>query len=167
VTIPLKRASFLPCVAFVLTAGAMIAQTSESWRRSFPEPNATIRESLLRALFPGADLKWSPNLTVEIAGIGPQEVQFAGFTFLPSDDGNLNGATGIDLGASKDDYIFKSRNLHHDGSQSFPADLIVFRATRSGQVLAVKKFSLDPSDELTKIKSIQLSKWPGAPSFVF
>jgi hypothetical protein len=135
-------------------------QTGASWRNGFGEPTATIMESLLKALFPGAQFSWSPELTVQVAGNGPQLAKFSGFNIVPADDGNLNGATGLDLGDDKDDYIFKSATHHQGESRNFPLDLIVFRATQTGQILFMKKFALDPADPLAKIKSIQLPKWP-------
>jgi len=147
-------------VALTLASGGILAQTGTTWRNSFPEPDATLRESLLLALFPGAQFIWSPELKVKVAGSEPRVVQFSGFNYLLGDDGNFNGVTGLDLGKAKEDYISRSRNFRQSDSKSFPASLIVFSAAQSGHILSFKKFTLDPLDMLASVKSVELTKWP-------
>lgn len=137
------------------------SQNKPDYRHGFGEPRATIMESLLKEILPNAQFRWDPQLVVD-AGDGVARIQFPGFAFRPASDGNIDGATGFEVGSAKQDFVFASKNFKPTNGSSFATELIVFRATPDGRILTHRKFSLDPSDPVTEIKTIQVQTWPDA-----
>ena len=116
-------------------------------------------ESLLAAIYPGAAVKWDPILRIELVPGSPLRVRFPGFVFQPS-GGTLHGATGIEIGDEKAQFIFNSEHFGQAAQQEFPTVLAVFEATMDGRVTRQKTLPIDASDPLSEIKSIQVSNAP-------
>jgi len=151
----------------ILIVSLMIAtippfcQTRKSNREAWGAQRASVIEGVLVKLYPGSQVKWDPELTVEIPGNVPQAVEVAGFHLKLTPSGNFEGATGIELGKIKEQFIHNSKNFRSPDNRNFPTDLVVFRANADGQVTQLSKFALDPSDPLAKIKILEVQEWPG------
>lgn len=106
-----KILRLIPSILFLLGGVQVSSQTRRSHREAFGEPRASIMESLLASLYPTGQFNWNPQLTIAVDGGAPQVVHFPGFDFKPTVDGNVDGATGIEIGDEKQEFIFKSKNI--------------------------------------------------------
>jgi hypothetical protein len=139
-------------------SGEVWGQTA--FREAVGEERATMVESLLGALVPGAKAKWSSHMAMRDAGGEERLVDFAGFTYRKRADGGSEGATGFDTGGQKEKYIFNASRFRTNGNAHFTTDFVVFRARPGGQVSDFRKFILDDSSSVSQVKAFELQEWP-------
>jgi hypothetical protein len=145
-------------VVLVLGSGLTYGQSPQNHRSAFGELRATVMESLLSKIHPGARFQWDPDLRVEIDR-KLREVTFPGFTLIATSDGRFEGATGVEFGRDKEELIYNAEHLRSVPSQKLPTDLAVFETDARGVVTRLRVSALDPSDALTKIKLINVKPW--------
>jgi hypothetical protein len=143
-----------------LAGGDATAQPPRTFREAVGNERATIVESLVVALFPGAEATWAPNIVLHRAGGEDRSVEFAGFTYRKRADGGFEGATGFEIGNDKEQYIFNASRFRTTGNACFPTAFVVFRAEQGGRVSDFRKFTLDSSDPVSQIEGLELKEWP-------
>jgi hypothetical protein len=149
-------------VAIAVTASAGYAQAAKSRRDAVGPAIATLTETLLHNLFPGATLQWDPVLTIRV-GNGPSEpVDLGDFTAHRLDDGSTGGVAMLEVGSAKATHIQKLKKFQSADGAHFDTTLVAFRIPSSGSGMEIKKMPLDPYDPLTKINWFEVDKWlPG------
>ena len=143
-----------------LAGGLARAQSTRTLREAVGNERATIVESLLAALFPGAEARWAPNLVLHAAGGEDRSVDLAGFMYRKRPEGGWEGATGFELASGKEQYIFNASRFRATGAAHFPTAFVVFRIQPDGRIGDFRKFTLDNSDPVSQIKVLELKEWP-------
>lgn len=127
-------------------------------RKAYGEPRASVMESLLTTVYPGAQVQWDPNLMVRMPGGGSQFVQVP-VSLRGSASGGLEGVATVEWERAKETYIHDSQHFRRADRAHFSTQLIVFRADARGHITKHREFDLDPSDELTEIKTFSVEQW--------
>ncbi len=155
-----RRANVLAeILVLMVVSHSAFGQTSHNHRAEFGELRATVMESIISRIHPGSRFQWDPDLRIQI-GRRLREVTFPGFTLIATSDGRFEGATGIEFGNDKEEFIHDEEHLKSAAPQKFATDLVVFQTDARGTVSQLKIFPLDPSDPLTKVKLIEVKGWP-------
>jgi hypothetical protein len=145
----------------VLSASVLVhSQTHHSYRESFGEPRATLMEALVAALYPSKPIAWDPSLLLTIAPAQPRQVQFPAFTFKAVNATTLQGATGVEIGDTKGQTIFRAHQSGRAPETILPTTLVVFEATIDGRITRFKDFSLNSSNDLLELKLLQVPDFP-------
>jgi len=143
----------------VLAPGAAPAQSPKAFREAVGNERATLAESLLAALAPGAEVKWTPTPFLHVAGAEDRPVDLAGFTYRKRPNGGLEGAAGVEIGSGKEQFIFNASRFRVTGGARFPTTFAVFRTGPDGRISDLRKFTLDNSDPVSQIKVLELQEW--------
>ncbi len=149
-------------VALGISASAARSQEIKSRRDAVGPAIATLTETLLHSLFPGAAVQWDPVLAIR-EGSGPSEpVDLGDFTAHRLDDGSTGGVAMLEVGSAKADHIEKLKKFQVSDVGNFETTIVAFRIPPSGSGMEIKKIPLDPYDRLTKINWFEVQKWlPG------
>jgi hypothetical protein len=151
---------FALIVAFGISASAVYSQEIKSRRDAVGPAIATLTETLLYSLFPGAKVQWDPVLTIR-EGSGPSEpVDLGDFTAHRLDDGSTGGVAMLEVGSAKAEHIQKLKKFQSADGAHFETTIVAFRIPPSGSGMEIKKIPLDPYDRLTKINWFEVQKWP-------
>jgi hypothetical protein len=121
----------------MLVPDLAFGQSPQTHRAAFGELRATVMESLVSKIHPGALFQWDPDLRIEIGGT-LKEVTFPGFTLIATSGGRFEGATGIEFGQDKEKYIDKAAHLRSVPPQKFSTDLAVFETDARGVVTRLR-----------------------------
>lgn len=153
---------FALIVAFGISASAAYSQEIKSRRDAVGPAIATLTETLLHSLFPGAKVQWDPVLTIR-EGSGPSEpVDLGDFTAHRLDDGSTGGVAMLEVGSAKAEHIQKLKKFQSADGAHFETTIVAFRIPPSGSGMEIKKIPLDPYDRLTKINWFEVQTWlPG------
>jgi hypothetical protein len=143
----------------LLVPYASFCQSQKSHRASYGELRATVMESLLEKIYPGSRFQWDPDLRVEIDGAF-QDATFQGFSLIATSNGEFEGATGIQVGKAKEEFLYNSEHFRPATPREFSAELVIFETNAAGIVTRMKSFPLDSSDPLAKIKTVDVKAWP-------
>jgi hypothetical protein len=149
-------------LALLLTvAGISFAQMKPGDRRkAYGEPRASVMESLLTTLYPGAGVLWDPGaLMVRLPGEKPRMVEVPVYVRGSEANGGLEGAATIELDGAKEQFIYEAQNFRRTDRPVFPTELIVFRANMAGRIERYKRLMLDPAEPLTELKTISIQDW--------
>lgn len=128
-------------------------------RKAYGEPRASVIESVLTTLYPGAEVVWDPSLTVRLPGEKPRIVDVPVYVRGSAANGGLEGIATIELEKRKEQFIFEAQNFRRTDQPVFPTELIVFRADMAGRIQKCKRFMLDPAEPLTEIKVMSIEDW--------
>jgi len=143
----------------LVVAGIAIGQTKPGdVRKSYGESRASVIESLLTTIYPGAHVQWDPYLTVQLPGQKPRMVQVP-VSVRGRVNGGLEGDAWVDFEGKKERFIFEAQNFRRSDRPDFPTELYVFRADAAGHIQKYKKFILDPNEPLTELKDISIQDW--------
>jgi hypothetical protein len=156
---PLVQVFRVVPVWVLIVAGTAIGQMKPGdVRKAYGEPRATVMESLLTTIYPGAHVQWDPYLTVQLPGQKPRMVQVP-VSVRGRANGGLEGNAWIEFEGKKERFIFEAQNFRRSDEPDFPTELYVFRADAAGHIQKYKKFILDPSEPLTELKDISIQDW--------
>lgn len=149
-------------VAIAASASASYSQEIKSRRDAVGPAIATLTETLLHSLFPGAKVQWDPVLTIRV-GSGPSEpVDLGDFTAHRLDDGSTGGVAMLEVGSAKAEHIQRLKKFQWSDGSHFETTIVAFRIPSSGSGIEIKKIPLDPYDPLTKINWFEVQNWvPG------
>lgn len=149
----------MPSLLLILV-GAGFAQMKPGDRRNaYGEVRASITESVLTVLYPGAQVLWEPDLMIKMPGDRPRMVQVPVYVRGSAATGGLEGAASVELEGEKEKFIFDTQGFQRSDSPAFSTVLVVFRADTSGHIEKYKKFMLDPREPLTEIKTLSMQDW--------
>jgi hypothetical protein len=150
-------AFFLPLI--LASCSAVSAQMKPGdVRKAYGEQRASIMESLLQTLYPGAVVQWDPYFTVQLPGENLRQVALPVYVWA-SPTGGLQGVATIEFDGQKDRFIFGAQNFRRSEAPNLPTDLIVFRSDAAGHIQTYKKLPLDPDEPLTELKIVTLKDW--------
>jgi hypothetical protein len=152
-----------PLVQFLawllIVAGTAVGQMKPGdVRKAYGEARASVMESLLTTIYPGAQVQWDPYLTVQLPGQKPRMVQVP-VSVRGSVNGGLEGDGSIEFEGTKEKFIFEAENFRRSDRPDFPTELYVFRADAAGHIQKCKKFIIDPNEPLTELKIISIQDW--------
>lgn len=159
---PRARARFSGVVfALSLTVvGASFAQMKPGdVKKAYGEPRASVMESLLTTLYPGAEVTWDPSLMVRLPGENPRTVALPVYVRGNAAGDGLEGVGWVELDGAKERFIYEAQNFRRSDRREFPTELIVFRADMAGRVQRYKRLMLDPAEPLTEVKDISNQDW--------
>jgi hypothetical protein len=128
-------------------------------RKAYGEARASVIESVLTTLYPGAEVQWDPQLMVLIPGQKPHSVEVPVFLKGSVSHGGIEGVASVELDGIKKRFIFDAKDFHRTDQVAFPTLLVVFRADASGHIERYKKFKLDPGEPLTELKTMSIEDW--------
>jgi len=136
-------------------------------RKAYGEVRASLIESVLTTVYPGARVQWDPQLTVKLRGQQPQLVEVPVYVRGSAATGGFEGIATIELERKKEQYIFEAEHFRRSDKPSFATELIVFRADAAGHLQNYKRIMLDPGEPLTEVKDMSLQErsneeWPTA-----
>jgi len=146
-------------ISFVFVFGAT-GQGRKTRREAYGVERANQVEMLLRSLFPGAQVEWSPALAVRDQSGTKTSVDLGDFAITKQSDGSVNGVALLELGSAKAEHIERVKRFQAAGAPVFTTTIVVFRASPSGQIADLRKVVLDPNDPLTKIGVFGVQHWP-------
>jgi hypothetical protein len=127
-------------------------------RKAFGEARASVIESLLGILYPGAQLDWDSQL-LRIPGENPHLVEVPVYVRGSQASGGLEGVATVELDREKEGFIFQAKSFQRNDNPVFSTLLVVFRADASGHIEKYKKFLLDPKEPVTQIKNFSIHDW--------
>ncbi|SRR5258708_575456 len=153
----LLRTTFV--IGLILSIEIAQGQSSNPWRDAFGEPRASVVESLVQALFPGARPQWGKRFSLLRPGSPPVLLDFPGYVQRPSGTG-WEGVAAVELGADKADFLTKAARLESVGPQNFTTEIVVFQADSGFKISNYKRFPLDPAEALTQIVELHIKDWP-------
>lgn len=155
----LKRLGFTLGL-FLILSGVSVSQMKPGDRRNaYGEARASVIESVLKTLYPGATVEWDPYLTVQRPGEKPRMVQVPVYVKGSTTTGGLEGVASVEFEGEKEKYIFEARGFQRSDSRTFNTLLVVFRADAAGRIERYKKLILDPGEPLTEIKTLSVQEW--------
>lgn len=128
-------------------------------RKAYGEMRASVMESLLQTLYPGAVVQWDPALTVQIPGEKPRMVDVGVSMRGSAATGEPEGIASIEFEGLKQTFIFQAQSFQRSDRPNFLTELIVFRADMSGHIQRYKKVLLDPEEPLTELKTMSIKDW--------
>jgi hypothetical protein len=129
-------------------------------RKAHGEPEASLIESVLAALYPGVQVKWDPHLTLEMPGEKPRLAEVPVVMRGNAATGSLEGVATVELDQKKERAIFEAKGFRRTDVPTLPTVLVVFRAEMSGHVFKkYKTFMLDSAEPLTEIKTMSIQDW--------
>jgi hypothetical protein len=147
-------------VLLLLAAEISFAQMKPGDRRkAYGEVRASVVESVLTTLYPGAAVQWDPALTVQLPGEKPRMVEVPVYVRGSVATGGLEGIATVELEGKKEKFIFDAEGFQRTDSPVFPTILVVFRADKAGHIEKFKKLMLDPGEPLTEIKNFSIQDW--------
>jgi hypothetical protein len=153
------RFSFLIIVLSLNAVATGFAQMKPGDRRkAFGEVRASIMESILTAVYPGAKVQWEPDLMVQMPGDKARAVQVP-VSVRGNMGGGLEGVATIEFEGSKERFISEAQNFQRSDSPGFSTVLVVFRADTAFRITKYKKVMLDPAEALTEIKTMSIEDW--------
>src|SRR5947209_19115706 len=117
-----KIKNLVPATLVLFVALSAFSQSRTSHRASFGDLRATAMQSLVAKLYPRAHFEWNPELRITANG-APEKVSFPGFTLRPISNGTFEGATGVELGNAKEQFLYKSKHFRSDNSSKFSTNL--------------------------------------------
>ncbi len=103
-------------------------------RKAYGEMRASVMESLLQTLYPGAVVQWDPALTVQIPGEKPRMVDVGVSMRGSAATGEPEGIASIEFEGLKQTFIFQAQSFQRSDRPNFLTELIVFRADMSGHI---------------------------------
>ncbi len=157
---PLVRFSGVGLASLLIVAGTAFAQMKPGdVRKAYGETRASVMESLLTTIYPGAQVQWDPQLTVQIPGEKPRMVQMPAYVRGSTADGGLEGAASVEFEGKKERFIFEAQGFRRTDRPDFPTELYVFRADAAGHIQKYKKFIIDPNEPLTELKDMSIQEW--------
>jgi len=147
-------------LAIALMVAASFAQMKPGDRRNaYGEARAAIIESVLTTLYPGSVVEWDPQLQLEIAGQKPHPVEVPVYLRGSTSGEGIEGVASVELDGEKKKYIFDTKDFHRTDPVSFPTLIVVFRANSSGRIEKYQKFTLDPAEPVTELKTLSIEDW--------
>jgi hypothetical protein len=156
---PVRFSRFLLAISLTV-AGISFAQMKPGdYGKAFGEPRASVMESLLATLYPGAEVLWEPELSVRVPGEKPRMVAVPVDVRGSEANGGLEGVATIELERKKEQFIYEAENFRRTDRPVFPTELIVFRADMAGRIERYKRLMLDPAEPLTEVKTMSIQDW--------
>ncbi|MGA3195029.1 MAG: hypothetical protein ABSD39_08480 [Terriglobales bacterium] len=143
---------------FTLAATCCAQMKPGDRRKAYGEARASVIESLLTTLYPGAVVQWDPALTVQVSGGTPRMVEVP-VSVRGSATGGMEGVASIEFEGRRQQYIFEAQGFRRTDPPAFPTVLYVFRADRTGHIERYKEVALDPDEPLTELKNASLQSW--------
>jgi hypothetical protein len=123
------RFSRVVMTIFLLVAGTTCAQMKPGdVRRAYGEARASVIESLLTTIYPGAEGLCDPALMVRMPGEQPRMVAVPVYVRDSAVGGGLEGVATIELEGKKQKSISEAQHFRRTDRPDFPAELFVFRA---------------------------------------
>jgi hypothetical protein len=143
----------------LVLAGTSVGQMKRGDRRkAYGEARASVIESLLTTIYPGADVLWDPALMVKGPGMRPLMVEVPVYV-RGSADGGMEGVATVEVEGRKEQFIFEAQSFQRTDRPVFPTELYVFRADTSGHIQRYKKIAIDPDEPLTEMKTMAIQDW--------
>jgi hypothetical protein len=127
-------------------------------RKAYGDSRAAVAESVLTALYPGAEVQWDPALTVLIPGQKPHTADVP-VVVRGNEQGELEGVASVELDGQKQKFIFEAKDFQRRDRPALSTVLVVFRADATGRLTKYKKIILDPR-QLTELKTMTIKDWP-------
>jgi hypothetical protein len=148
-------------VLLLLTlTGISLAQMKPGDRRkSYGDARASVIESLLTTVYPGAQVLWDPSLSVQEPGGTPRQVAVPVYVRGSVATGGMEGIASIELEGRKEQHIFEAQGFRRTDKPGFLTALYVFRADRIGHIERYKEITLDPDETLTELKTMSIQDW--------
>jgi hypothetical protein len=131
-------------------------------RKAYGEARASVVESLLQTLYPGAQVLSEPFLALQIPGEQPRFVEVPVYVRGSPTTGGLEGVASVEFEQLKEKFIFQASGFQTSDAPNFSTQLIVFRADVSGHIQKYKTFLLDPDESLTEMKNMSIKNWSQA-----
>jgi hypothetical protein len=151
---------FSALALLLIVAGTAYAQMKPGDRRkAYGEARASVMESVLTSLYPGAQVSWDPALAVQIPGEVPHMVEVPVYVRGSVANGGLEGVATVELDRKKEKFIADAASFQRTDKPTFPTVLVVFRADTTGHIEKFKKLMLDPAESLTEIKTLSIQDW--------
>lgn len=152
--------SWIALALLLALAGRTFAQMKPGdVRKSYGDARASVIESVLTTLYPGAEVIWDPSLRLRLPGQEPRMVDVPVYVRGSAANGGLEGIASIELEKRKEQFIFEAQNFRRTDQPVFPTEMIVFRADLAGHIQRYKRFMLDPGEPLTEIKTMSIQDW--------
>lgn len=148
-------------LAVLLVVGATSAAQMKPGdsRKAYGNDRAAVAESVLTNLYPGAEVRWDPTLTVLIPGQKPHTADVP-VVVRGNEKGEMEGVASVELDGQKGKFIFEAKNFQPSDNPVFSTVIVVFRADATGHFEKYKKFMLDPGEPVTEIKNMSIQDWP-------
>jgi hypothetical protein len=111
-------------VLLLVCAGTSFAQMKPGDRReAYGEARASVIESVLTTLYPGAQVQWDPALMVKIPGQQPRIVDVAVYV-RGAAAGGAEGIASVEFEKKKEQFIFDAQGFRRTDSAVFPTVLL-------------------------------------------
>jgi len=144
----------------LILAGTAFAQMKPGdVRKAYGEARASVMESLLTTIYPGAQVQWDPQLTVQMPGEKPRMVQVPVYVRGSAVTGGLEGAAWIDFEKKRETFIFEAENFRRSEGTDLPTEVYVFRADAAGHIQKYKKLEIDRGEPLNELEDISVQDW--------
>jgi hypothetical protein len=128
-------------------------------RKAYGDDRASVAESVLTTLYPGAEVQWDPALTVLIPGQKPHTAHVP-VVVRGNEKGEMEGVASVEFDGEKEKFIFEAKHFQRRDNPAFSTVLVVFRADAAGRLKKYKKIILDPSQPVTELKTMSIQEWP-------
>jgi len=155
---PLSAQIILALLLLALATSAAQMKPGDR-RKAYGEARASVIESLLATVYPGADVVWDPALMLRVPGDTPRMVEVPVYVRGSAANGGLEGIATIELEGKKEQYIFEAQGFRRADRPVFPTELFVFRANTAGRIQKYKRLVIDEGEPLTEVKTMSMQDW--------